>query len=188
MILAIFIIIIILNIPSLFYFLSPTGSCTITPLLDIIVDTIMILLRTILPFFIMLILNIIMIRKIFYTSRSTFNQNPLFKKEFQFTVAVIAYNVYFFVLNFPLCIYFIFFDVNEIVGSLNDNQSVFFASYSLVYSITNSLSLCVQTLSFVTYFAFNKLYGQEILYLIATILCCFSFSSEIFNRRRRSTR
>ena len=170
-ILAIFVFIAVLNIPAFFFYISRTGSCTITPLLDSIVDTLSILMRTILPFCIMLILNIIMIRKIFHTSRSTFNQNPLFKKEFQFTAAVMAYDFYFFFLNFPLCIYNVFYDVNEIMGTLNDNQTVFSASYSLVSAIANSLSLCVQTLSIFSYFVFNKLYRQEVLFIFRKIIC-----------------
>ena len=189
LILVIFILIIIFNIPSLLSYISPTGTCINSSLVDIISDSINITLRTSIPFGVMLILNIIMIRKIFYTSRSTFIQNPLFKKEFQFTVAVIAYDVYFFVLNFPLSIYYIFFDLNEILGSLADSQTDFSASYSLVSAITNSLSLCVQTLSFFSYFGFNKLFRKEI-YLLFRRVISFIWPSTSFssNRVNPSTR
>ena len=170
-ILVVFVLIIIFNIPSLFYYISLTGSCTSSALLDIIADTINIVLRTFLPFGVMLILNVIMIRKIFDASRTTFKQNRLSKKESHFTVAVMAYDVYFFVLNFPLCIYYIFYDVNNFKGAVKANDLVFTASYNVASAISGSLSLCVQTLSILNYFGFNSLYRQEVFNVFRKIFC-----------------
>ena len=69
------------------------------------------------------------------------------RKEYQFTIAVISYNIFFLILNFPRSLYFIMYDVNLYSGAFNGNP-MFSAIYSVLNAVTSNLATCVQTFSF----------------------------------------
>lgn len=173
-ILVIFTIIAILDIPNLFFYIK-AGACTADFTATISSDIISIFLRTYIPFAIMIMCNLLMIHKIFKNKRaalkvaSTSKQSSysMSRRELQFTLAVIAYDIYFFFFNFPLSIYYIMVDINTYSGVINTDP-VFKASYSVASAITASISFCVQAFSIITYIIFNKLFRQEFLYLVGS--------------------
>lgn len=163
-ILVIFVIITIADIPNLFYYVK-NNSCTADSDSIIASDIISIILRTYLPFALMIIMNTIMIRKIISNRGSTLRQTSLTGKEYQFTLAVIAYDVYFFLINFPSSLYYIFYDAN-LYRDAFVNNTLFRAQYNMVSAAAINLSYCSQTFSFFMFLAFNKLFRQELAKLV----------------------
>ena len=178
-IVAVFFILAILDVPNLMFYLPPRSvtangtlgpatTCTATFLVLISSDIISIFFRTYIPLSIMLFFNILMIRKIFHDNRATFKQNSLSRKETNFTIAVMAFDVYFFTLNFPLSVFYILYDVNYYSGAFQANPE-FGALYNVIIGIVVDSSFCVQTFSFFLNFAFNKVFRQTLIQLIGRV-------------------
>ena len=169
-ILGIFIFLAIADIPNLFFTLTinsqtGVGVCYGTFAVVFSSDMISILLRTYLPLLLMFWFNFMMIRKISANNKRTTVKrwSSLNRKEYHFTFTVMAYSVYFFVINFPLSVFYIIYDINSYTGALTGD---FGATYSLLNSVFVNLSFLQQTLSFGMNFASNKLFRKEILVLI----------------------
>lgn len=170
-----------MNIPNLFFYVKKNGKYDGDILFYVSSDIISILVRTYIPSTIMLIFNTIMIRRILKNNRNISNQTASNRKENQFTVAVIAFDVYFFILNFPLSLFFVFFDINLYSNALQGDK-LFNAYYNLIYTITFDISFCKQTFSFFMYSACNKLFRNELLSIIGRIFHIQSLSvSSIHN-------
>ena len=166
-ILGMFICLAIADIPNLFFELAATkiGNTNCSGSFGIVFSSDMIstFLRTYIPLLLMLWFNYIMIRKIVSNKRLTYKQSSLSRHEHQFTLAVMAYCVYFFVINSPLAVFYIFYDVNLYTGALTGDYG---ATYNLLNFVFVNLSFCQQPLSFFMNFATNKIFRQEIMMLI----------------------
>ena len=166
-ILVMFICLAIIDIPNLFFELMVNNGIAIcSGSFGIVLSSDMIstFLRTYIPLFLMLCCNIIMKRKVFDNKlRAVRRRSSLSQKENQFTFSVMAYDAYFFLLNFPLAVCYIFFDVNLYTGALSGE---FGAVYNFVFYIFVNLSFLQQTFSFFMNLAFNKLFRREALTLI----------------------
>ena len=160
-----FLMIAIMDTPNLFFHIMKNGQCNGDILFYVTSDIISILVRTYIPISIMVVFNIIMIRKIIEKSKSMSHQSPLSQKESHFTMSVIAFDVYSFILNFPLSLFFIFYDINLYLNSFQGNK-LFHAYYNIIFNITHDISFCKQTFSFLLYFACNKLFRNELLNII----------------------
>ena len=189
---AVFLILAILDAPNLMFYLpsrtvssngtlGPATTCTATFPVLMSSDMISIFFRTYVPISIMIFFNILMIRKIFHTNRATFKQNSLSRKESHFTIAVMAFDAYFFLLNFPGSLFYILYDVNYYSGAFAANPE-FGVLYNMILGIMVNLSFCEQTFSFFTNLAFNKLFRQTFLQLFGRI-----FGIERFMRIHPST-
>ena len=170
-IMGIFICLAILDIPNLFFGLvinAKTGVtlCTAPFAILFTTDIMTSFIRTYIPMILMLLFSVIMIRKILNKKRLTNNQSSQKRKEYQFTIAVMAYNVYFFVFNFPYALFYIFNDVNLYNGALIGD---FGATYSFLNFVFLNLTLSQPALSFFINFAFNKLFRQEIFMLFGKL-------------------
>ena len=182
-ILAILTIITILDIPNYFYYIDIKHEfCSSDIIIYIVSNIISVLLRTHFPFSLMIIFNITMIRKIVKTRRNALNHSANSRKENQFTVAVITYDVVFFVLNAPISLYNMFYDINFISGHFKRNYA-FHAKYVVISSVVTSLSLCEQTFSFFLYLAFNKLFRKELFYMMGRIFRFHIVSSQNTSQR-----
>lgn len=161
----VFLILAIVDIPNFFFNLNAMNQCSADSSIIVASDLIWIFLRTYLPFALMLGINIYLIvciktkRAIVFT-----NNDSQSRREYQFTIAVIVFNVSFFVYNSPLSVYYIVYDVVLYSGAFAD--PLINAKYTLVYMIAGGFAILDQSLSFFMHFAFNKLFRQEILYLI----------------------
>ena len=163
-ILVIFTIIAIVDIPNLFHLINQKGVCKPDFVVKISTDIISIFFRTYIPFGLMVIFNTIMIRKILQNKRIVANQSANSRKETQFTLAVIASNAYFLILNLPLSLFYIFYDILFVFL-----YSSFFDKYLLANAIINDIAACEQTFSFFIYLAFNKLFRNTFLSIIGRI-------------------
>ena len=158
------------NIPNLFFYMDK-GGCTADYAIIVSTDIISILFRTYIPFILMILFNIVMIKKTFNRAKVSIARKLTnsTRKEYQFTIAVIAYDIFFIALNFPRSLYFIFYDVNLYSGAFDGNP-LFSAIYSVINAVTSNFAIFVQTFSFLTYLAFNKLYRKELLDILGKIL------------------
>lgn len=167
-ILVMFTLIAIADIPNFFYYIVPaksgSSSCVSDFPITISSDIISIVLRTYLPIILMLAFNILMLRKIFRSSRATFNQTRLSRKEHQFTISVMSYDAFFFIVKFPITVYYILYDVNLYSGALSQNYDLALI-YNLVINVFLDLSYFDQTFSFFLYLAFNKIFRSEFISL-----------------------
>ena len=114
-ILGIFAIIILIDTPTLLFyneFVNTHYVCSADFTVKLTTDIISILLRTYVPFTLMFIFNVIMIRKIVKKNKNLTHKTSFSRKESQFTLAVIAFDVFFFSLSFPLSVYHVLYDIN----------------------------------------------------------------------------
>ena len=169
-ILTILTIIAISDIPNLYFNINQKGSCKAEFAAKFSADIISIFMRTYIPFGFMLIFNILMIRKIFKSKKLVvaFQSSGVSRKENHFTFAVIACNVYFLLINFPLSIFYIFYDINFYSGTF-DVDLLLFNKYLFANAVFSDFSFLVQTLPFFMYFAFNKLFRNEFLYVLSRV-------------------
>jgi hypothetical protein len=159
--LTIFVIIALLDIPNLMFYLNIT--CTATDAITLTTNFETILLRTYLPFLFMIIFNSLMIRKIFRKNQ-TLQHTTLSRREYQFTLAVMSYDVYFFLFNAPLSAWYILNSVYTYMGTFKTDPTSS-AVYSLMGAITVNLADFIQTFSFFSYLTFNKIFRREFLSL-----------------------
>ena len=178
-ILVIFTLFIVLNVPNLFFNVTQIDhECSGDNWSQISIHITSVCLRTYLPLIIMLVFNIAMIRNIVKKKRNLpSNHSTKSRKESQFTVAVIASNFYFFVLNSPLSIYYILNDINS--HSIVSKESLLYSYFNLAYIITADLAFCEQTFSFFMYFACNRLFRNELLHLIGRIFHIQNLSNSL---------
>lgn len=129
-------------------------------------DLISITIRTYIPFALMLAFNTIMIKKIVGNARS-FKQSSLSKKEYQFTLTVMSFDVLFFIANFPLSVFYIIDDINKYSGSnVYTIYLVYSAQMSFIGGIASYFTYIEQCSSFFMYMAFNKLFRREFIGLV----------------------
>lgn len=170
----------VIDIPNFFYYLSSAGSCTNDTITDIFADVISIVLKTFVPFILMGLFNWFIIRRLIRnTARNKANglvaslkknKSIFSRKEYQFTIAVIVFDLYFLILNIPISVYSVFSDINNFSGVLKANP-LMRAQYNLASAICNSIAFCVQTLSFFLYFGCNKLFRNVVMRVLGKLKC-----------------
>lgn len=122
----------------------------------------------------MLFFNLVMIRKVFNNSLEELRQTSLRRKEAQFTFAVMVFDAYFFILNFPGSLFYILFDVNYYSGAFTANPD-FGALYNMLLGVMVDISFMAQTFSFFMNFVFNKVFRLTLLRMIGRIFGISSF-------------
>ena len=159
----------IINISNLFYHFIYTGqnnetkiTCNANSNIKFTSDLISVVLRNILPFLVMLILNIIMAKDLIQ-SKSKFEQKNGNKRELQFTFTIICMNLIFFILNTPLSVVFIIQNIYKLNPS---TSAVKLANIQLAYDVTLCVSFINNCLPFFINFAFNKLFKSEAILII----------------------
>lgn len=156
------------HINNLLYYVSK-GNCTADFPILFASDMILICLRTYIPSLLMIVFNVFMIRTVLKKSRAVLKQTAKGRKEYLFTVSVIANDAFFLILDLPYTVYFIFYDTNLLSGAINAD-ALFAAYYNFYGNIAKDMAFYVQTLNFLVYLAFNKLYRKELLNLIGKII------------------
>jgi hypothetical protein len=159
----------IVDIPNLFFYLNKANSCTASADITLTTNLETICLRTYFPFLCMVIFNVTMVRSIFKKNQRAFQGTSLSRKEYQFTLAVMAYNIYFFVFNFPLSVWYILNSITTYLDSYR-NDSVGAAKFNFIGNLTIGLADFIQTFSIISHLIFNKLFRQELFSLIQSIV------------------
>ena len=156
------------NITNLFYYISK-GICTADSSILVASDMILIITRLYIPIFLMIFFNLFMIRTVFKKRNTALRQTSNAKKEYLFTISVIANDAFYLLFHLPGSIYYILYDINLYSGAINGDP-LFAANYMFYGNIVQDFSLYMQTFSFFVYFAFNKIYRKEFLDIIGKVI------------------
>ena len=165
------------DVENFFYYLTWSNktssySCLASNSVTVASDIISMLVRIYIPLLLMVVFNGLMIYWIFKKSRSSKvvvqKNSALKRKEHQFTISVLSCNALFFLTNFPLAIFFIFYD-SLLYSNAFKSDSILSARYSLYMNILVSISFFDQTFSIFMYFGFNKLFRKELIFIIFKI-------------------
>ena len=167
------------DLGNLFYFIDPKLillNCSGNYATVLATDVISLLLRTYIPLTLMLVFNIIMLRKIFKSRRRVKNMRTtttslnsqqsshISRKEQQFTFAVISYDVIFFIDKLPITVYYVLYDINLYSGAFKNTS--FYIYYSFLLNVFLNISMFDQIFSFFMNLAFNKIFRHELLRFI----------------------
>lgn len=166
---------------NFFYYIGGTSktsvlfTCIATNDIAIASDILSMLLRTYIPLILMVVFNCLMIYYLYKSSGTAriVQNSSLMRKEHQFTIAAISCDVFFFLCNFPLSVFYFFYDANLYSGAFK-TDSTLSAVFSFYQSVFLNISLVFQSCSIVLYVVFNKLFRQE-LFMIPCIAKNFRF-------------
>jgi hypothetical protein len=122
---------------------------------SVLIDLLQLASSAIIPFILMLISSILIIKTLFNSRKNSNNSNRIKKKDIKFAFTSIGLNISFFILNFPLSLYLI------ISYFVEDNFTIHAFLSMLLYS-----HYC--TLFFVSYFL-NSTFKKEFLILLFEI-------------------
>lgn len=153
---------------NLFYYWSK-DVCTADNSILVASDILLIFMRAYIPSFLMIVFNLFMIRIVIKKSRAALRQTSKTRKEYIFTISVMANDVFFLIFDLPVSIYYILYDVNLYSGAFN-NDAAFSAGYNVFGVVTKDFAFYVQSFSFFINLGFNKLYRSEICYLIGLVI------------------
>jgi hypothetical protein len=172
MMFGVFFLLLLINSGHLAYYLSINNqndmlsetnqtsvSCTATPILLNITDVMNVILRSYLPFLIMLACNILLTRELIRSKKKMLKSDS-FRREYNFTFTVIGMNIFFFILYTPWSVYYI---LNRIYNSSTPNLSqVIIERINLLRSISFSFAYLNNASVFVVNAIFNKLFRKEL--------------------------
>nr|QVK45695.1 G protein-coupled receptor [Proales similis] len=135
------------------------NNCSNSMGLDLIADVINILLRNLIPFIVMLVLNSLMIRN-FFRSKKIIGQRREKNRDHQFVFSILAMNFLFLVIYTPWSVAFIISQVYDFVPSI---ANAFVVELLRFYTaIANGLAFINNFSIFFTSLAFNVLFRSEL--------------------------
>jgi hypothetical protein len=162
---------------------SFSKACIASSRVSISADLVSSMMRTFIPFTIMLVLNLLMIRTLRLSklslkrsnlqprlstsnSASTANYSISFRRERILAVNLVMLNLIFFLFNFPLSITYILTNLFKYYYKLSNSTSSFMSELNYIHSIANSLAYVYCSMSFFTNLAFNSLFRKEIVAML----------------------
>lgn len=187
------------DVVNFFYYIGGTSktsvlfTCIASNDVTIVSDILSMLFRTYIPLILMIVFNCLMIYHLYKSSRTAhiFQNSSLKRKEHQFTIAAISCDVFFFLCNFPLSVFYFFYDANLYSGAFKADStlSVVFSFYQNVFL---NISLVFQSCSIVLYVLFNKLFRKELFMIISILFPCIAknfrvdFDPSVTNDQRKN--
>jgi hypothetical protein len=170
--------IIAINSPNLLFYLdisnntngthipmSVLGTCRGYPAIQVLTDLVSTVMRTWLPILLMIVLDILIIRKLNVNKMKLgVNQSSRKKKENHYTKNVILFNFLFFIFNSPIAVGF-FVESMRTYTNLITMNALGGAIFDLYFQIAGNFSFAYQSVSFFINFISNRLYRNEIIAL-----------------------
>lgn len=159
-ILTVAIALLIIDATNAFHYLDQ-NQCTGSVLVQISIDILSVLLRTIIPIVIMAAIDVVLvnhikaIRRRLFIIRSGHNRS-----EHHFTISVVLVNFVFFFFNFPLSVSLI---LQNVFANTNSLSPIQLAQFNLYSSLASIFAFFFQTLEFYINFSTNRLFRREIL-------------------------
>lgn len=141
---------------------TDTITCSGFEGVELLADIINVLMRCLIPFSIMLVLNILMSKNLFRSKRLIIRKGSM-KKEYQFAISVVAMNFFFLVIYTPWSITFIIYQVYVFVPELSNAYLA--EIFRFFQTIANCLAYINNFSVFFINFIFNVLYRNELLVL-----------------------
>ncbi|RNA09625.1 G- coupled estrogen receptor 1-like [Brachionus plicatilis] len=163
-------LIMLINSPSFWFYVQVVNSdssevqlCTADSTISLVRDIVVISMRTIVPFILMLIMEVILILKV-RESRNKISKNRKMVKEFRFLITVVLTNIIFLILYTPNVGYIIWSNIYQ-NSSLSESITAT-ASNFLFQVITSSLIQIYNSFDFLVQLACNNLFRKEVLKVI----------------------
>jgi hypothetical protein len=138
-------------------------SCSSYEAIGLMEDIINVLMRNVIPFVIMLTLNILMSRKLF-TSRKILGKIASLKKEYQFAISIVAMNFFFLIIYIPWSIAFVIYHVYAFLPNLANLYLI--EIFKFFQTIANCLAYINNFSVFFTNILFNYLFRNELLFIL----------------------
>ena len=164
----------VINSTNLLYHLNykdknKTQIECIAPNFDTVSDIISILMRNFLPFFVMLILNILIAKNIIQ-SKKKFQTRRTKRREFHFIFTTISMNIIFTLFFTPLSITYI---IRILYKYNSSSTAIQIATIQLVYNVNSALSFIYNALPFLINLLFNKLFKNQVIVIIekSSLIC-----------------
>ena len=146
------------------YLMVVTASCKSTTLVGVMSNFVSAIVRTLVPFPIMLILNV-MISVTLISSKKNLakNTNKSLRKEYQFAFTVVGMNVMFFIFYFPLAVGHLSQAILQIIPPVSLLLST---TVNLIYNVASNVAYVYMALNFFFSFFFNFLFRNELFVMI----------------------
>ncbi|CAF1120332.1 unnamed protein product [Brachionus calyciflorus] len=176
-------VLVMANIPSFWFYVSTSNRikyCTAdeTPL--IIRDILNIALRTVIPFVLMFLMEIILIIKIL-KSRNKFTKNKKMLREFKFSFTVIMLSLLFLIAYTPNMIYVIMANIYQ--NNPTAKQSTTYTLFIYLVEVTTSATIhFYNACNFFIQLAFNTIFRGEVVKVLS-----FIFKRSQVNENKSST-
>ncbi|CAF1023040.1 unnamed protein product [Brachionus calyciflorus] len=179
-------LILILNTPNFFYYLSiietkPSSTtnqsliiekCTADPDIILIRSLITILFRIVLPFLLMLFMNVILVYKVF-KSKNKFRNDKILINDIKFSLTVVASTIVFLVCLLPSGIYVFMHFVSQYDNVIRNEQTT--RAFFLLFEVTSSyLYLLSYSFSFFIHLCINSLFRKETKKFLNSLMKIFS--------------
>lgn len=163
--------------------------CSSTSTVSLLTDAVNVFFRFLAPFIIMVVLNILLSKNLFASKRRlTGNTRRSFKRERNYTITVIGFNILFCTLNLPWSVWFVMRHLQQAGLAFQSQMDAAILNLlkGIVYSIfyLNNLSL------FILNMCFNKIFRSYFFFLVKSPLGTSSnnHSTTMGTLRSRHTR
>jgi hypothetical protein len=144
--------------------LTVSSVCTNSNTVSLLTDIVNLLFRLLIPFGIMIVLNVLLSKNLYESKKRTAVKNRSFKHERNYTLTVIGFNVLFFILNLPWAVYYILSHVQS-YGVVLFDASLDTAILGLMNSIVFSIFYLNNLSSFFLNMIFNTVFRKQFLSL-----------------------
>nr|QVK45690.1 G protein-coupled receptor [Proales similis] len=167
-ILAMFALIVLINVENVFFYLkqdepvpgnqtAPSGICTSSSANLTASDIVSVLVRTYIPFALMIWLEVAIVRRL-VGSKTTLSRGSGLRER-HYTSVVLTLNCAFFLFNFPFSILFLLNGIFRLANVLQLDLSA--KMFNLIMSSSAQFSLFPQSFSFVLNLLLNRIYRQQ---------------------------
>lgn len=170
------VLVFIINVPNLFKYLEikhatnttkERKSCRRRRDLTLVADIETALMRTIIPFLLLSILNVL-IAKIIINSKKKFSKQNNFKKEYQYALSLFLMNLIFLICTLPLTITYISLTIFENI-ILNP---FLYDEFDLIHSFSNWISYFYFAITFPIDLIFNKTFRKTFFEILNYVFWC----------------
>lgn len=137
-----------------------SNVCANSDAVSLLTDIINVLFRFMIPFSIMIVLNLLLSKHLYESKKRTAARNRSFRQEINYTFTVIGFNVLFFVLNLPWAVYYI-------LNYIQNSGIVIFQAYldDSIIGLINAFAFSIFYLnnlsSFFLNIMFNTLFRKQ---------------------------
>lgn len=139
--------------------ISSQHKCTALNSASLATDVVNVLLRFLVPFLAMLVMNVVLSRSLIRSKRRTLSWRKSLRRERNYTITIIGFNCLFFVLNLPWAIWYLVSHINQADSTLD------LALFNLLNAVAYSIFYLNNMSSFVLNICFNWRFRREFLSL-----------------------
>ena len=174
----IFILLLGINVPFLVFstYYLEFGSCGLPEDIGLVIDIIDMLVSTVIPFLIMFVSSILIIKLLFKSRKrvavglqmsisttNIINTTSQGSRDLQFAKTVIILNLLFLVCNLPICILLIIWNYYSFRAEISELME---AQLNMCYSIFSMLIYCYSALPFFVYLKVNSIFRNDFIQAI----------------------